>query len=113
MLRYIVRRLIAVIPVLIGLSIVLFAFIHLLPGDPARTILGQHATAESLARLRAILGLDQPLYVQYLDYIGDLFRGDFGSSLVNNAPVLDQFLVRFPATIELTFAALIFAVGLG
>jgi peptide/nickel transport system permease protein len=111
--RYIVRRLLQAIPVLIGLSIVLFAFIHLLPGDPARTILGQRATEESLARLRAALGLDKPLYEQYLDYIGGLLQGDFGRSLVNDSRVLDEFLVRFPATIELTVAALLFAVGLG
>lgn len=113
MARYIVRRLLQAIPVLIGLSIVLFAFIHLLPGDPARTILGQRATEESLARLRAALGLDKPLYEQYLDYIGGLLQGDFGRSLVNDSRVLDEFLVRFPATIELTVAALLFAVGLG
>lgn len=113
MARYIVRRLLQAIPVLIGLSIVLFAFIHLLPGDPARTILGQRATEESLARLRAALGLDKPLYEQYFDYIGGLLQGDFGRSLVNDSRVLDEFLVKFPATIELTVAALIFAVGLG
>ena len=113
MLKYTVRRLVATIPVLIGLSIVLFAFVHLLPGDPARTILGQHATEESLARLRAALGLDKPLYEQYFDYVGDLLRGDLGKSVITDAPVLEDFLIRFPATIELTAAALLFAVGLG
>ncbi len=113
MARYVIRRLLQAIPVLIGLSIVLFAFVHLLPGDPARVILGQHATEASLARLRAALGLDKPLYEQYFDYIGDLFRGDFGRSLITDSPVLTEFLVKFPATIELTVAALIFAVGLG
>jgi peptide/nickel transport system permease protein len=112
-IKYTIRRLLGTIPVLIGLSIVLFAFIHLLPGDPARTILGQHATAESLAQLRAALGLDKPLYEQYLSYVGGLLQGDFGRSVVSDSPVLNDFLVRFPATIELTIAALIFAVGLG
>jgi peptide/nickel transport system permease protein len=112
-LKYTIRRLLGAIPVLIGLSIVLFAFIHLLPGDPARTILGQRATAESLARLREALGLDKPLYEQYLDYVGDLLRGDLGKSIITDAPVLEDFLLRFPATIELTVAALLFAVGLG
>lgn len=113
MLKYTFRRLLGAIPVLIGLSVLLFAFIHLLPGDPARVILGQHATPESLARLRAALGLDKPLYQQYLDYVGDLLRGDLGKSVVTDAPVLDDFLLRFPATIELTVAALLFAVGIG
>jgi peptide/nickel transport system permease protein len=112
-LKYIVRRLLAAIPVLFGLSIVLFAFIHLLPGDPSRAILGQHATPEAVARLRRVLGLDQPLYQQYLDYIAGLLQGDLGASVVNNKPVLGEFLVRFPATVELTAASLLFAVGLG
>ena len=113
MLKYTVRRLLGAIPVLLGLSVVLFAFIHLLPGDPARTILGQRATAASLARVRAALGLDEPLHVQYFDYLGDLLRGDLGNSIINNRPILGEFMLRFPATIELTVAALIFAVGLG
>jgi peptide/nickel transport system permease protein len=112
-LKYIVRRLLGAIPVLFGLSIVLFAFVHLLPGDPCRTILGQHATAESCFRLRQNLGLDLPLWQQYLNYLAQLLRGDFGASIVNNKPVLTEFAVRFPATVELTVAALIFAVGVG
>ncbi|MEA2536136.1 MAG: peptide/nickel transport system permease protein [Chloroflexota bacterium] len=113
MLKYIVRRLLGAIPVLFGLSVVLFAFVHLLPGDPCRTILGQHATVEACDRLRQNLGLDLPLWQQYVNYIGQLVRGDFGASIVNNKPVLTEFAVRFPATIELTVAALIFAVGVG
>src|SRR5919109_4151108 len=113
MIRYIVRRLLGAIPVLFGLSIVLFAFVHLLPGDPATAILGQHATIERTAALRAYLGLDQPLWIQYLGYIGNLLRGDFGSSIINNQPILREFLTRFPATIELTVGAMIYAAGLG
>ena len=113
MLKYIVRRLLGAIPVLFGLSIVLFAFVHLLPGDPCRTILGQHATAEACLRLRQNLGLDLPMWQQYINYVGQLLRGDLGASIVNNKPVLTEFAVRFPATIELTVAALIFAVGVG
>ncbi|MEP6680556.1 MAG: ABC transporter permease, partial [Chloroflexota bacterium] len=113
MTKYIVRRLVSAIPVLIGLSIVLFAFIHLLPGDPTRAILGQHATPETTARLREALNLDKPLWEQYVLYMGDLLRGDLGRSLVNNRPVLNDFIVRFPATVELTLVALLFAVGLG
>ncbi len=113
MLKYIVRRLLGAIPVLFGLSIVLFAFVHLLPGDPCRTILGQHATPEACQRLRVNLGLDLPLWQQYLDYVGHLLRGDLGASIVNNKPVLTEFAVRFPATLELSLAALTFAVGVG
>jgi peptide/nickel transport system permease protein len=113
MLRFIVRRLVGVIPVLFGLSIILFAFIHLLPGDPAAAILGQHATPERVAAMREYLGLDDPLWQQYLSYLGNLLRGDLGSSIINNQPVLREFLVRFPATIELTIAAMIFAAGIG
>ena len=99
--RYIVRRLIATIPVLFGLSIILFAFIHLLPGDPAAAILGQHATPELVAEIRAELGLDKPLWQQYVDYMGKLVQGDFGKSIINNRPIVDEFLRRFPGTIEL------------
>ena len=113
MLRFIVRRLLGVIPVLFGLSIILFAFIHLLPGDPATAILGQHATPERVAAMREYLGLDDPLWQQYLNYLGNMLRGDLGSSIINNQPVLDEFLVRFPATIELTVAAMVFAAGVG
>jgi peptide/nickel transport system permease protein len=111
--KYIVRRLIATIPVLFGLSIVLFVFVHLLPGDPATALLGQHATPELTAKIRAQLGLDKPLYEQYLLYMSQLAHGDFGKSIINNRPILEEFAVRFPGTVELTIGALIFAVGLG
>ncbi len=111
--KYIIRRLLSTIPVLIGLSIVLFAFVHLLPGDPTRAILGQHATAESVARLREGLGLDKPLWEQYLLYMSQLAHGDLGNSVVNNRPVLGEFMSRFPGTVELTIVALIFSVGVG
>jgi len=111
--KYIVRRLLSTIPVLFGLSIVLFAFVHLLPGDPATALLGQHATPELTARIRAQLGLDKPLYEQYLTYLSQLVRGDFGVSILDNRPILDEFATRFPGTIELTMGALLFAVGLG
>ena len=107
MLKYIVRRLIGAIPVLFGLSIVLFAFVHLLPGDPATAILGQHATADRVQAMREYLHLNDPLWQQYLAYVGNILRGDFGSSVINNQPILREFIVRFPATIELTVAAII------
>jgi peptide/nickel transport system permease protein len=111
--KYIVRRLLGAIPVLIGVSIVVFVFIRLLPGDPATALLGQHATPQRIAEMRAHLGLDDPLWRQYLVYLGTLLSGDLGSSIVNQQPVLDGFLTRFPATMELTIGAMIFAAGVG
>jgi len=113
MLQYILRRLLSAVPVMFGLSIILFAFIHLLPGDPAATILGQHARPELVDAMRQRLGLDLPLWQQYLNYMSDLLHGDLGRSFVNNRPVLGDFLLRFPGTIELTVAAMIYAAGLG
>ena len=113
MLKYIVRRLLGAIPVLFGLSIVLFAFVHLLPGDPAEALLGERATPELEIQIRQQLGLDRPLYEQYLGYIANLLQGDLGKSIINNRPVLTEFMNRFPGTIELTLAALLIAVGLG
>ncbi len=113
MLKYIVRRILGAVPVLFGLSIILFAFVHLLPGDPTRALLGQHATPELVARIRENLGLDKPLYIQYVIYLGQLLRGDLGESITTGAPVAREFAARFPGTIELTVAALIFAVGFG
>lgn len=113
MLKYIVRRLIGAIPVLFGLSVVLFAFVRLLPGDPAIAILGQHATPELIKQIDASLGFDRPIYIQYADYVWRLLHGDFGASIINGRPVLADFAIRFPGTVELTIAALIFAVGIG
>lgn len=113
MLKYIIRRILAAVPVLFGLSIILFAFIHLLPGDPAATILGQHARPELVEAMRKRLGLDLPLYQQYINYLVDLSHGNLGNSFINNRPVLTDFVARFPGTVELTIAAMIFAVGLG
>ena len=114
MLRYIVRRVLGAIPVLFGLSVILFLFLRLLPGEgPAEAILGQHATPQLVAQINHTLGLDKPLYVQYIQYLGRLLHGDFGASIVDGRAVSEEFLIRFPATVELTIGALIFAVGLG
>ena len=114
MLRFIVRRLLGAIPVLLGLSVILFLFLRLLPGGgPAEAILGQHATPELVAQISHTQGFDQPLYVQYFNYIGRLLQGDFGSSFIDGRSVADTFLIRFPGTVELTMGALIFAVGIG
>ncbi|MET1231577.1 MAG: ABC transporter permease [Candidatus Limnocylindrales bacterium] len=113
MTKYIVRRLLGTVPVLIGVSIVVFVFIRLLPGDPATAILGQHATAQRIAEMREFLGLDKPIWEQYLIYVTTLLGGDFGRSIINGQPILTEFLTRMPATIELTAGAMVFAAGLG
>ena len=111
--RFIVRRVLGAIPVLFGLSLILFIFLRLLPGDPAIAILGQHATPQLIAQIREALGLDKPIIVQYFIYLGNLLHGDFGSSIIDNRSVAEIFALRFPITVELTVGAMIFAVGLG
>ncbi len=111
--KFILRRILLLIPILLGLSVLIFLFIRLLPGDPAGAILGERATPENIARVREVLGLDRPLPEQYFDYLGGLLRGDLGQSFLTRRDVVDDFLQRFPATIELTAAALIFALALG
>jgi peptide/nickel transport system permease protein len=111
--KFILRRLLLLIPILLGLTLLVFLFIRALPGDPAAAILGERATPEGLERVRHALGLNKPLYVQYLDYLSGISRLDFGRSFINHRDVTDDFLQRFPATIELTTAALIFAIGIG
>ena len=114
MARFIVRRILVALPVLLGLSVILFLFLRLLPGGgPAEAILGQHATPQLVAQISAVEGFNKPLYVQYFDYIGRLLHGDFGSSFIDGRQVLATFLIRFPGTLELTMGAMIFAVGLG
>ena len=111
--KFILRRILLLIPILLGLSVLIFLFIRLLPGDPASAILGERATAESLARVRDALGLNLPLHEQYFSYLGGILQGDLGRSFLTNRDVVDDFLQRFPATIELSAAAMIFALGLG
>jgi peptide/nickel transport system permease protein len=111
--KFILRRLLLLIPILLGLTVIIFLFIRLLPGDPASAILGERATPESLARVREALGLDRPLPEQYWEYVSGLARGDLGTSFLTNRDVVDDFLQRFPATVELAAAAMLFALVLG
>jgi peptide/nickel transport system permease protein len=113
MLRFVLRRLTLMVPVLVGLSLLLFAWVRALPGDPARALLGERATPDGIARVNAAYGFDQPLFVQYFTYVKALLHGDFGSSIQTGRPVMDSFLERFPATIELGLAALLLAVVVG
>jgi peptide/nickel transport system permease protein len=109
----VLRRLGLMVPVLVGLSILLFAWVRALPGDPARSLLGERATPEGLERINQAYGFDQPLLQQYLTYVKALLQGDFGASIQTGQPVLDSFTERFPATLELGVAALLIAIVVG
>ena len=108
--RYLVRRLLLTIPVLLGVATLVFSLIHFIPGDPAQAMLGEGAAPEDVAQLRERLGLDRPLLVQYGSFLGGLARGDLGVSLRNDQPVLQQIVERMPATVELAFASMAVAV---
>jgi peptide/nickel transport system permease protein len=101
------------IPVLLGLIVLLFVWVRALPGDPARALLGEKATPESIASVNAQYGFDQPLIQQFLIYASQLLQGNFGNSPRTGEPVLETFVERFPATLELAIAALVFAVVVG
>jgi len=113
LLRYVAKRLLLLVPVLIGLSILVFAYVRALPGGPAIALLGERATQQSVEAINRELGLDQPIFVQYLRYAGNLIQGDFGSSVLSRRPVVEELLERFPATVELGYAAILFAVLAG
>ncbi|MEK6437579.1 ABC transporter permease [Pseudonocardia sp. T1-2H] len=113
MLRFIVRRLLQVVPTLFVLSVLLFAWLRLLPGGPAAALLGDKATPEKIAELNRVLGLDQPIPLQYLRYLGRSLTGDFGNSLISGDPVISEIGRALPATLELAVAALLLAVVLG
>jgi peptide/nickel transport system permease protein len=113
MLRYIIRRFLTIIPVLLGVSILVFSFIRLIPGDPATVMLGERATAESVARVREQLGLDKPVYQQYLIYVGGVLHGDLGTSVLRQERVTQELIRRFPATLELSLGAILFALLIG
>jgi peptide/nickel transport system permease protein len=105
--RFLVRRLLLLVPVLIGVSVIVFLVLHLAPGDPAEIMLGPQATQEDRLRLRAELGLDDPLVTQYGRWLGHVLRGDLGRSLWMRRPVLGEVLVRLQATLILTGTALL------
>jgi len=114
MFNFILRRLGMVIPTFIGVSLFAFALIHLIPGDPVTIMGGERGmTAGERAELEAMLGLDKPIWQQYFFYIGNVLQGDLGTSYVTREPVMSEFLSLFPATIELTVCAAIFASVVG
>ncbi len=114
MTRYAFSRLIATIPTLIALTILVFLMLQLIPGDPAEIFLGEkRSTPELLEQVRQDMGLDRPLYVQYLSYMSGVVRGDLGDSLFNKQPVLDQILNALPYTLNLALSALVISTVLG
>lgn len=114
MITFILRRLAVVIPTFIGITLLVFALIHLIPGDPVEAMSGERGMEpERYAALIAQYGLDRPLPVQYVDYLAKAAQGDLGRSIVTHEPVLREFLDRFPATLELSLCAILFALCLG
>ncbi|GGK30526.1 peptide ABC transporter permease [Caldalkalibacillus thermarum] len=113
MLAYIIRRLLMLIPVLIGMSLITFSIVHLIPGNPAQTILGEQATPEAIAELEERLGLNEPYWVQYGLYVKGLLSGDLGTSLRTRTPIAEEIVPFLAATIELTFFAMAFAIIVG
>src|SRR5262252_5093301 len=111
--RYVAQRLLHTVLVLIGVSLLTFALIHMTPGDPVLVMLGTDATPSELERLRHLLGLDQPLYIQYAHYLGLLLTGQMGDSIFQHQPVTKLIGDRFPATVELTVAAMSIAIVVG
>ncbi len=107
MLNYLAGRLVALIPVVIGVTVIVFSIMHFAPGCPVMLMLGPEAPVEAAEALRARLGLDDPVHVQYLRWAGGVLRGDLGQSIRGHQPVLDAIWLRIPATLELTVAAMI------
>ncbi|GAA3113598.1 ABC transporter permease [Planomonospora alba] len=113
MAAFVARRLVLLVPILLGLSVLLFLWVRALPGGPVEALLGERATPEAVARVRGLYGLDRPWYEQYLDWIGGVLGGDLGVSSRTQRPVAEELARTFPATVELALTALVFAVGAG
>ncbi|MCL4131408.1 UNVERIFIED_CONTAM: hypothetical protein GTU68_027796 [Idotea baltica] len=114
MIGFLLKRILLLIPTLIGITIVSFGFVRVLPGDPVLLMAGERGISEErYAALLAEFGYDRPMWQQYLDYVTDLLRGDFGNSLVTKQPVLSEFFTLFPATVELGLCAIILAICVG
>ena len=113
MLRYVVRRLMLLVPILLGVSILIFFWVHALPGNPASALLGERATPQLVKQYKERYGLDKPMPVQYWEYLKITVHGDLGVSIVTRQTVVSEIKRRFPATVELALGAMIFAVTLG
>ncbi len=114
MIQFVVRRFFHIFPAFIGVTLLTFSLIHLIPGDPVELRAGERGIDPVRhAAIKAEMGLDKPLYIQYVRYIGNIFKGDLGRSYVTKKPILQEFLSLFPATFELSICAMIFAVLFG
>ena len=114
MLRFLLSRIALLVPTFIGVSLVAFSFVRLLPGDPIVLLAGERGISpERYQQLQALYGFDKPLVVQYLIYLRDVLTGDLGTSIVTKRPVLEEFFTLFPATVELSLCAIILATGVG
>jgi peptide/nickel transport system permease protein len=113
MLRFVVRRLLLLVPILLGLSILVFLWIRALPGGPAQALLGERLTPEARLEIERQYGLDRPLHVQYVRYLRTVGRAELGTSITTRRPVTDELRERFPATIELALAAMLFSILVG
>jgi hypothetical protein len=113
MLTFVARRLLLAIPTLLGVLVVVFLLIYVAPGDPVQEMVGERADAETIARLRAELRLDDPLPTQFAHYAGGVLRGDLGRSYITNRPIRDDLLERFPRTLQLAGAAMLLAAVVG
>ena len=113
MSRFILYRLALLVPTLFGVLVVTFLLLYVAPGDPVQSMVGERADAETLARLRAELRLDDPLYQQFAHYVGGVLRGDLGTSYITRRPIVQDLLERFPATLRLAGAAMLFASVIG
>ena len=111
--RYVLRRVLLIVPVLFGVSLITFLMIHLVPGDPVRMMMGQQGTAEDAARIREELGLNDPLYAQFVRYLGNVVQGDLGQSIRSGRPVWTEITERLPSTLELATVALLIALAIG
>ncbi|MHB1654646.1 MAG: ABC transporter permease [Desulfitobacteriaceae bacterium] len=108
-MKYLLRRLLLAIPVILLVTIMVFSLMHLIPGDPATVILGQEATPEAIAAMRTQLGLDKPIVIQYLTWLWGVLHGNLGRSLVDHTPVAKLIMQRLPATLELTIGTFLIA----
>ncbi|MEC2130957.1 MULTISPECIES: ABC transporter permease [Brevibacillus] len=113
LLSYSIRRILMLIPVLLGMSIVVFSIIRAIPGDPALTILGEKASPKAIEDLREVLGLNNPWYIQYFDYLKQILTGDLGVSLHSGASITQEIMPYLAATTELTIVSMLFAVIIG
>ncbi|MCA1993741.1 MAG: ABC transporter permease, partial [Coleofasciculus sp. S288] len=110
---YIAKRLLNLIPVLLGITLLVFTFLHLIPGDPALVMVGERSTPEQVEAIREQLGLNKPLPIQYITFLSNLIHFNFGTSIISGVPIAEEIKIRWPATFELSVAALLIATLVG